>query len=99
MIRVTEEARRHILRFLAAEGVPEGGLRIAVTDTGDDEGDVTCELETVGRSEPGDTVLETGGVRLFLDSGAAAALDDAGPGAQDGELALVPPEPSACAPG
>ncbi|HWL77564.1 Fe-S cluster assembly protein HesB [Microbacterium sp.] len=49
----------------------DGGVRIR--DTGPERG---FELSVAETPEPDDTIVETDGARVFLDTSAAAALDD-----------------------
>jgi Fe-S cluster assembly iron-binding protein IscA len=94
MIRVTGEARQLIQRLLADEGVAGGGLRITAAALPGEGGGAAFELEMAPRPAPGDVVVETGGVRLFLDPPAADALDAAELVVEQGELALA--LPAAC---
>lgn len=89
MIRLSNEARAFVRRLLAGEGTPDGGVRITAAE--EDDG-IACEVQLADQPVPGDTVLEQDGVRLFLDSVAADALDDAELVVEDGELALALPE-------
>lgn len=98
MITVSQEARAHIPRLLADARAPGGGLRIRAAKREEDES-VTCELEVAGRPDADETVVETGGVRLFLDRDTADFLDVAELVMEDGELALALPEAAGCAPG
>lgn len=90
MIGVTEEAREYIRRLLGDAGTGNGGLRITAGD--DEGGELTCELQVVDHPESSDVVVQTHGVRLFLDSRAAGALDDAKLIVEQGDLALAMPE-------
>ncbi|MBI3972968.1 MAG: HesB/YadR/YfhF-family protein [Chloroflexi bacterium] len=94
MIRVSEEAQALIRRLLTNEGAPGGGVRI--TAAGEEDGGSAFELQATESPERGDVVLETGGVRLFLDRQAADALDDAELAVEDGDLALAVPEAAGC---
>jgi iron-sulfur cluster assembly protein len=72
MLTVTENALTEIRNLTEQPQAPDGGgLRIA-TDPA--EGSLTLALAVVPAEE--DTVIDAEGVRLFLDAGATAALDD-----------------------
>ncbi len=92
MIQISQEARALLRRLLSDEddaGRAGRGVQITAVAEG---GDTGFEIQIAGRPAPGETVIETGGVRLFLDSHAADALDDAELVVEDGELALAVPE-------
>jgi len=65
------------------------GVRITGVAEG---GDTAFEIQIADRLAPGETMLETGGVRLFLDRQAVDALDDTELVVEEGELALAIPE-------
>lgn len=98
MVAVTDQAATAIRMLIANPEVPAGaGLRIAGDRSHGDD------LELAVEAAPGadDTVVESGGVLLFLDPTAAAVLDhkalDAR-GDEDGTLQFVvanPPPPAA----
>lgn len=91
MIQVSEEARALVRRLLVdAEGAGRG-VRITGVDQ---DGDTAFEIQVADRPEANDAVLETGGIRLFLDRQAADALDDAELVVDGGDLALAVPEPA-----
>lgn len=72
MLAVTDKAVLEIRNLTVRAEAPEGtGLRIA---TDPDAQALTLSLATVPAD--GDAVVEAEGVRLFLDGGATALLDD-----------------------
>jgi iron-sulfur cluster assembly protein len=74
MLVVTEQAALAIRDILAEHDLGHGGgLRIAGTAEGDD---ATLEFSVAEGPEGGDAVVTEGGVSVFLDEVAAAALDD-----------------------
>ncbi len=99
MIAVSQRAREHIRRLLADSGAPDGGLRIRATPEDDRPEQLRCELEIAERAGAHETVVETGGVRLFLDARTADLLDDAELVIEEGDLALAVLKAAGCAPG
>jgi iron-sulfur cluster assembly protein len=74
MLTITDNAAEVIKMLLANNDQPESsGLRIAASVEGEALG-----FQASIADEPGseDEVIETGGVRVFLESEAAEALDD-----------------------
>jgi iron-sulfur cluster assembly protein len=72
MLAVTENATSVIQQLTDRPELPDGaGLRIASTE---DASNLT--VAPAGAPEEGDEVVEKGGARVFLESEAAAILDD-----------------------
>jgi Fe-S cluster assembly iron-binding protein IscA len=72
VLQVTEGATTAVKAMLEESGVaPGGGLRIAV-----DEIEESVDLLLEDESDPDDTVIDQGGVKVFLDEAAAKALGD-----------------------
>lgn len=99
MIAASQQARAHVRRLLAAAGAPDGGLRIRAAREEGQPDRLQCELEVVQRPEGDEVVIETGGVRLFLDARTADLLDDAELVVENRDLALAVPEAAGCGPG
>jgi len=71
---LTENATSAIRALVDSPELPEGaGLRITITSA---NGDQDLILSAAATPEAGDQVIETRGARVFLESGAAAALDN-----------------------
>lgn len=71
MMTMTQTAAEAVKQIIArVPQAEDGGVRIA--DTGSDKG---LELSVAPDPEPHDTIIVTDGARVFLDEGAAAALD------------------------
>jgi iron-sulfur cluster assembly protein len=72
MLAVTENATSVIQQLTDRPELPDGaGLRIATSTEAPD-----LTVSAAGAPEEGDQVVENGGARVFLESGAAAMLDD-----------------------
>jgi iron-sulfur cluster assembly protein len=72
MLTLTPTAAEAVKTIVArVPQVDDGGVRIR--DTG---GETGFELSVTQSPETEDTVVVTDGARVFLDAGAAAALDD-----------------------
>lgn len=72
MLTLTPTAAEAVKTIVArVPQIDDGGVRIR--DTGADNG---FELSVTPAPETEDTVVVTEGARVFLDAGAAAALDD-----------------------
>ncbi len=73
MLVLTENATSAIRALVDSPELPEGaGLRITTTSA---DGDQDLILSAAPTPEAGDQVVETRGARVFLESGAAAALE------------------------
>lgn len=74
MLVLTEKATSAIRALVDGPELPDGaGLRITITSA---DGDQDLILSAAPTPEAGDEVVETGGARVFLEAGAAAALDN-----------------------
>ena len=74
MLTITTEAADAIKEIATANDLPEGsGLRITAEEDGDE---VSIELDFAERPETGDDVVESDGVRVFLDGTASEVLSD-----------------------
>lgn len=72
MLAVTENATSVIQQLTDRPELPDGaGLRIASSDEAQN-----LTVSPAGAPEEGDQVVEEGGARVFLESEAAAMLDD-----------------------
>ncbi len=73
MLSLTPNAANAIRTLVDRPQLPEGrGLRLFVASDGSDR----LELSAVARPEPGDSVVEADGARVFLDAEVAEALDN-----------------------
>jgi iron-sulfur cluster assembly protein len=74
MLTITTEAAEAIKEIAAANDLPDGsGLRITAEEDGDE---VSIELDFAEQPETGDAVVESDGVRVFLDETASEVLSD-----------------------
>lgn len=65
MITLTENAVKQIRRFREEEGVPAGGLRVAVAGGGCSG--LSYKLEFQKEPAPTDKIFEQDGVKVFVD--------------------------------
>ncbi|MGN7968924.1 Fe-S cluster assembly protein HesB [Microbacterium sp. 22296] len=73
MLTLTEEATTAVKTITAQfPDAAQGGVRIAGAGSPESQ----FALSVVGAPEPADTVVENAGARVFLDTDAAAVLDD-----------------------
>lgn len=73
MLSLTPNATSAIRSLTDRPALPAGsGLRFSVAADGSDR----LELAAVAEPEPGDSVVEAGGARVFLDAVVAEALDN-----------------------
>ncbi|WP_270353299.1 Fe-S cluster assembly protein HesB [Microbacterium testaceum] len=73
MLTLTEEATTAVKTITAQiPDAPQGGVRIEGAGSPESQ----FALSVVDAPEPSDTVVESAGARVFLDSDAAAVLDD-----------------------
>jgi iron-sulfur cluster assembly protein len=73
MITLTESAIKAVGRFIAESDKPTGGLRIEVTDGGCSGLSYGLRLEE--KEAQGDTVIDCGEVKVFVDSFSLPKLD------------------------
>lgn len=72
MLTLTENARTVIRRLVTrVDGAKNAGLRIG-TPTGSKK----LGVEIAAAPEPGDDIVENGGVRIFIDASASKTLSD-----------------------
>ena len=64
-ITITENGAKHVQQFMAAEGIGEGVLRVAVKGGGCSG--LTYVLDLTDEAHEGDKVIEQNGVRLAVD--------------------------------
>ena len=75
MLALTDSASDAVQQMVEEQNAPKGsGLRIAAAPAEGPEASLSLDLET--EPSAGDTVVEEGGARVFLDQAAAALLDD-----------------------
>lgn len=75
VLTLTNDAVAAIRTLTTEEDLPaQTGLRIAATTERD--GSASLALAVSPGPEPGDQLVESEGARVYLDSGAAAVLDD-----------------------
>ena len=75
MLTLTEQAVEAIRGIIEdGEAGPDGGLRISGSGSGN--GDTELEFELASEARDGDQVVRDGGAVVYLDSTAAAVLDD-----------------------
>lgn len=75
MITISDLAADKIKEILKAEGVPNHGLR--VTTTGGGCCGPSYEIMIDDKAGDGDTVVEQGGAKLYVDESTAKTLDGA----------------------
>ena len=74
MLTITSDAADAIKEIVEANNLPEGsGLRITAEEDGEE---VSIDLDFTERPETGDDVVESDGVRVFLDETASTVLTD-----------------------
>ena len=73
MITLTEGAIQAVGRFIASSDKPSGGLRIEVTDGGCSGLSYGLRLED--QENQGDTVIDCGDIRVFVDPVSLPKLD------------------------
>lgn len=77
MLTLTDNAIDVVKTLTEQAGEPaEAGLRISQQPREADGTEPSLALAPAEHPHPGDQVVEAGGARLFLDSPAAAALDE-----------------------
>ena len=64
-ITITDNGAKHVRNFMAAEGVDQGILRVAVKGGGCSG--LTYVLDMTGEAQEGDKVIEQNGVTLAVD--------------------------------
>ena len=64
-ITITENGAKHVQQFMAAEGIGQGVLRVAVKGGGCSG--LTYVLDLTDEAHEGDKVIEQNGVRLAVD--------------------------------
>lgn len=76
MLAITDDAAAEAIKgVVSSQGAPAGaGLRIATPPEGAPEGGLEVALAAVPAED--DDVIDEGGAHVFLESRAAAALDD-----------------------
>jgi Fe-S cluster assembly iron-binding protein IscA len=75
VLTLTEQAVEAIRGIIEnGEAGPDGGLRISGSGSGN--GDTELEFELASEAREGDQVVRDGGAVVYLDSTAAAVLDD-----------------------
>jgi iron-sulfur cluster assembly protein len=75
VLTLTEQAVEAIRGIIEdGEAGPDGGLRISGSGSGN--GDTELEFELASEARDGDQVVRDGGAVVYLDSTAAAVLDD-----------------------
>ena len=82
MVTVADEAARKIRALLEEQGQPDYGLRMAVVGGGCSG--FQYKLEFVGRAGEMDEVIESNGVRVFVDAKSSLHLDGVTLDYQDG---------------
>ncbi|ACQ81676.1 HesB/YadR/YfhF-family protein [Beutenbergia cavernae DSM 12333] len=71
MLTLTENAESAVRGIVDDAGLPpEGGMRIALADAGNQ-----LELSVVPQAQPGDAEIEAGGTHVFVADTAAPLLD------------------------
>ena len=70
---ITRSAARFMRMMVMADGGPESGFRLAVTPGGCSG--LSSEITVTDTPEPGDTVVEQSGVKLFLPAESRILLD------------------------
>jgi iron-sulfur cluster assembly protein len=73
-VLVLTDQAKEVIKGIAEEAGPEGGLRI--TAAGGGNGDTALEFVLAPAPAAGDKVLSADGAKVFLDEAAAAVLAD-----------------------
>lgn len=73
MLALTEQAKE-VIKGIAEEVGPEGGLRI--TAAGEGNGDTALEFDLAPAPGPEDEIVDEDGAKVFLDPAAAEVLAD-----------------------
>lgn len=77
MLTLTDNATAIVSTLVSRQTeAPDAGLRIHSTAAPDTEGGARLAVLVAADPEPQDQIVEVSGTRLFLDEGAASALDD-----------------------
>lgn len=77
MLTLTDNATAIVSTLVSRQSeAPDAGLRIHSTATPGTDGGARLAVLVTADPEPQDQVVEVSGARLFLDEGAATALDD-----------------------
>lgn len=77
MLTLTDNATAIVSTLVSRQSeAPDAGLRIHSTTAPGAEGGARLAVLVTADPEPQDQVVEISGTRLFLDEGAASALDD-----------------------
>jgi Fe-S cluster assembly iron-binding protein IscA len=75
MLALTDSAKDAVRQMVEEQAAPQGsGLRIAAAPSEGPDASLSIDLAT--EPSAGDTVVEDGGARVFLDEAAASMLDD-----------------------
>lgn len=74
MLTVTDQAATAIKGLIQQSEVPDGGLRIYAEPLEGDQ--ASLELALTPQPGPGDQVMESEGALIYLETNAAAFLDD-----------------------
>ena len=70
---ITPAAQRFIRMMVMTDGGPSSGFRLAVSPGGCSG--LAADISVKSEPEPGDAVVETGGVKLFLPAESRILLD------------------------
>jgi Fe-S cluster assembly iron-binding protein IscA len=73
-VLVLTDQAKEVIKGIAEDAGPEGGLRI--TAAGGGNGDTALEFELAPEPADGDEVLSADGAKVFLDEAAAEVLAD-----------------------
>ena len=73
MVALTEKAAEKVKSYLAAEKEPAAGLRVAVVGGGCSG--FSYALEVADKEQIGDTVIESNGVKLYVDTASVQYLN------------------------
>jgi iron-sulfur cluster assembly protein len=75
MLALTDSAKDALRQIVEDQQAPHGsGLRIAAESSNGSDGSLAFDL--AAEPSAGDTIVEDGGARVFLDETAAAMLED-----------------------
>jgi len=96
--KITTAAERFIKLMLRSDGTPGSGFRIIVSPGGCSG--LSADISVKGKPEPGDSVFEGNGYKIFLPAESRVLLEDvtidfADTAAQTG-LVFISPRPSSC---
>lgn len=77
MLTITDKAKQRVLEAIKAEEKPDMGLRVSIDGRSPAGLQYGLALITQDEVQEGDVLVETGGVKIYLDAEAAPRLENA----------------------